>query len=250
MVSMAETREVAKRPPTPIAMGDRGLRLTSLEDAYRFAQYVLASGVAPKGFTTAEQVLIAMQAGAELGFSPMRALSSVTVINGRAGLMGEAAIAKIHESGVCTVPPVIRHEGAGDDRRGVVSFQRKDSPERIECSFSVADAKRAGLWGKNGTWSLYPDDMLEWRAVARMCKRYFGDVLMGLVVAEELRDYPAEVVAIRNLTPPADADPLLAVPVAEVIESVLVPELQQSAPKTCADHGAFDGLFCPTCTAA
>ncbi|HXG58145.1 MAG TPA: hypothetical protein VNL91_03910, partial [Thermoanaerobaculia bacterium] len=209
-------------------MAERGVRLTTLEEAFRFAQAVIKSGLAPKGITTPEQALIAIQAGAELGFSPMRALASVTVINGRAGLWGEAALAKIHQSGVCSRPPVVAIEGEGDERRGVVRFQRHDMPERVEVSFSIAEAKRAGLWGKGGAWSQYPDDMLGWRAVARMCKRYFGDVLLGLTVVEELRDYPVEP---RAVAPPPEPDPLLVQPSnfgAPPIEAEVITEPSQA----------------------
>lgn len=200
---------VVKHPPNAIAMGERGVRLTTLEDAFRFAKAVVQSGLAPKGIDTPEKALIAIQAGAELGFTPMRALSAMTVVNGRPGLYGEAALAKIRESGVCSKPPVVKTVGDGDERRGVIRFQRRDMEEAIEISFSVADAKKAGLWGKSGPWTQYPDDMLEWRAVARAGKRYFSDVLLGLGIAEELQDYPVDH-SLRSVTPPAEPDPLLA----------------------------------------
>lgn len=199
---------VAKKPKAPIAIGERGLRLTTLEEAFRFAEYVIAAGLAPKGVTRPEQALIAMQAGAELGFTPMRSLAAITVINGRAGLMGEAALAKIHEVGVCSQPPIITVEGIGDDRTAKCRFQRRNMPEPVVTTFSVRDAKAAGLWGKDGPWKLYSDDMLQWRAVSRACKRYFGDVTMGLTIAEELRDYPATSEP-RSLAPPSEPDPLL-----------------------------------------
>lgn len=223
-----ESTAVATTGKAPIAMGRHGLQLTTLDEAYRFAQYVIAAGLAPRGMSKPEQVLIAVQAGAELGFSPMRALSAITVINGKPGLMGEAAIAKIQETQVCLIPPVIRIEGEGDARRGVVRFQRKTMPEPVEVDFSVADAKKAHLWGKQGPWTEYPDDMLGWRAVARMCKRYFGDVTMGLTIAEELRDYPAPTNGNgHDPAPPAEPDPLLTNAVhhsapSNVIESEIV----------------------------
>lgn len=207
---MSETVPAVQRAAS-IQMGEHGVRLSTLEDAFRFAKYVIASGLAPKGIDTPEKALIAMQAGAELGFSPMRSLAAVTVINGRAGLMGDAALAKIRQSKVCTLGPIIGVRGEGDARAGFCRFQRIDMAEPTETSFSIADAKRAGLWGKQGPWVQYPNDMLEWRAVARACKRYFGDVLLGLTVMEELRDYPTEVRVERDVTPPSAPDPLLAI---------------------------------------
>jgi hypothetical protein len=204
-----QTQAVVRRTAGDIAVGDRGVRLTTFDEAWRFAKVVVSSGLAPKGIDTPEKALIAIQAGAELGFSPMRALAAVTVINGRAGLMGEAALAKIRESGVCAQPPIIGTKGEGDEHHGFIMFRRADMSEAITATFSVADAKTAGLWGRSGPWTQYPDDMLEWRAVARAAKRYFGDVLLGLTVAEELQDYPVEA-SSRPASPPVEPDPLLA----------------------------------------
>lgn len=206
------------KPAMPtIAFGAGGIELRTFEDAYRFAAAVSKSGLAPKGLETPEKILIALQAGLELGFSPMRALSAVAVVNGRPSLMGEAALAKIRQSGVCKVGPTITTRGQGDAMAGVVRFQRDGMTEPIEVVFSVADAKRAGLWGKSGPWSQYPSTMLEWRAVARAAKLYFSDVLLGLALAEEVQDYPTTPRVERELTARApERDPLLAVVDAEI----------------------------------
>ena len=214
MSEIPKETAVVKKLPLGMEMGDRGLQLRSFEDAYRFAKVVVESNLAPKGLDTPEKVLLAIQMGAELGFSPMRSLSVVVVVNGRPSLMGEGALAKIHEANVCTEPPVVRIAGDGDERKAIVRFQRKDMPQAAECSFSVADAKKAGLWGKTSRsgepspWVLYPDDMLQWRAIARMVKRYFGDVTLGLPIFEEARDYPQAEPQKREAPP--EPDPLLA----------------------------------------
>jgi hypothetical protein len=64
--------------------------------------------------------------------------------------------------------------------------------------FSVADAKRAGLWGKSGPWTQYPRRMLQLRARGFALRDAFPDVLKGLVTAEEAQDYP-------QASPPAEA---------------------------------------------
>lgn len=226
---MSET-DLATVPAKPqvgaIPASETGLQLRSFDDMYRFAQAVVKSkDFAPRGLDTPEKVMLAVQTGMELGFSLMRSLSAVIIVNGRPGLYGEAVLALIHDRGVCSRPPVLTVEGEGDQRRGVCRFQRKDMPEPIETTFSVADAKKAGLWNKsNSAWQTYPDDMLIWRALARAAKRYFSDVTFGLALKEELDDYPA-VAAPRSATPPPEPDPLLAgVLDATIIEPQAVPE--------------------------
>lgn len=220
------TGAVVKRDPNTIAVDDKGIRITTIEQAYEFAATVLKSGLAPSSFNSAEKIMIAVQSGMELGFSPMRALSAVVVVKGKPSLYGEAALALIHDRKVCSRPPVLGVRGTGDDRVGFCRFQRNDMPESVETTFSVADAKKAQLWNKaDSAWATYPEDMLQWRALARAVKRYFGDVTLGLVVAEEARDYPAEA-APRSLNPPAEPDPLLS----GAIDAELVDETEPLAP--------------------
>ena len=219
------TLPATTKPALPtIAFGAGGIELRTFEDAYRFASAVAKSGLAPKGLETPEKILIALQAGLELGFSPMRALSAVAVVNGRPSLMGEAALAKIRQSGVCKLGPTITTRGEGDKLAGVVRFQRDGMSEPLEVTFSVADAKRAGLWGKSGPWTQYPTTMLEWRAVARAAKLYFSDVLLGLALAEEVQDFPTTTRVERELPPRApERDPLLESVVDAEIAAPLAP---------------------------
>ena len=56
----------------PITFGDSGVKLASLEDAYRFANAIVASGFAPRGMEKPEAVLVAIQLGAEIGRASCR----------------------------------------------------------------------------------------------------------------------------------------------------------------------------------
>lgn len=212
--------EAIKQGALTVQMGDRGVKLANLEDAYRFAQAVVQSGLAPKG-DTPQTVLVKLQAGMELGMPPMRALSSLVVVHGRLSMMGEAALAKIRGSGVCTQLDVVA-DGEGEDRAGVVRFKRRDMPGKAtEVRFSVSEAKRAGLLAGDN-WKKYLDDMLIWRAVSRAAKRYFSDVLMGFDVAEVVREYAAPGGSMELPAPSTEPDPLLnaleAAPEARLVE--------------------------------
>src|SRR3546814_17968193 len=52
------------------------------------------------------------------------------------------------------------------------------------------DAKKAGRAGKQGPWSQYPQRMLQMRARAWAMRDGFADVLKGIGIAEEVRDFP------------------------------------------------------------
>src|SRR3546814_4979258 len=52
------------------------------------------------------------------------------------------------------------------------------------------DAKKAGRAGKQGPWSQYPQRMRQMRARAWAMRDGFADVLKGIGIAEEVRDFP------------------------------------------------------------
>lgn len=184
-----QTKELTTRPAPPqagkIAMGAAGMELRTLDDAYRFAQAVVASKLAPQG-DSAETVLIKLQAGAELGLPPMRSLSCLVVVNGRLSMEGVAVLALCRASGKFSKLRT-GTEGDGAGLTGVVDFVRTDTGEADIVRFSMADAKLAKLDTKE-TYRSYPKDMLMWKAVSRFGKQYAADVIMGIDVAEVAPD--------------------------------------------------------------
>lgn len=177
-----ETKEKNKR--LPIAVNSRGLVLRSMDDMWRFACAVKDSGLAPSSFTKPEQILIALQSGAELGMPPMRSLQSLCVINGAARLWGDAPLALVRQSGLLGY--IKEHiKGEGDDRIAICETLRKGDSEPKITSFSVDDAKQAGLWTKKGTWQQYPERMLTYRARSFNLRDNFPDCFGGSTIAEE-----------------------------------------------------------------
>lgn len=174
-----------------------GLALQTFEDAFRFSKLVSGSEFAPKDFRgKPESCLLAIQHGAEVGLSPMQSLQSIAVINGRPCVWGDAALALVQSAAVCDfVYETV--EGEGDNMTATCQAKRKGYDKPTVSTFTVADAKRAGLWGKSGPWSQYPKRMLQLRARGFALRDAFPDVLRGLVTAEEARDYQTETVQVR-----------------------------------------------------
>ena len=167
-----------------------GLALQSFDDAYRFSKMVAASEFAPKDFKgKPESCLLAIQHGSEVGLSPMQSLQSIAVINGRPTIWGDAALALVQSSPVCEYVREFT-EGDGDNMAAVCEAKRRGYPAPTTVRFSVADAKKAGLWGKSGPWTQYPARMLTLRARGFALRNAFADALRGLITAEEAQDYP------------------------------------------------------------
>lgn len=180
---LKETKEENKK--LPIVANGRGLVLRSMEDMWRFACAVRDSGIAPSSFTKPEQILIAIQSGAELGMPPMRALQSFCVINGAARLWGDSPLALVRQSGLLEyIKECI--EGEDNNMVAICETKRKGDPEAKITQFSIEDARQAGLLDKKGTvWKQYPKRMLTYRARSFNLRDNFPDCFGGSTIAEE-----------------------------------------------------------------
>ena len=165
------------------------VQLRSLDDTWRLAKAIYASGLAPTSFKNEQAILVAILMGCELGLGPMQAIQSIAVINGRPSIYGDTALALVRQSGLLE-NYAQEFSGEGESKVAIVKIKRKgESPQ--EFRFSVADAKRAQLWGKN-VWAQYPDRMLMFRARGFALRDCFGDVLRGFRTSEEAQDIPPE----------------------------------------------------------
>jgi hypothetical protein len=167
-----------------------GLALATFDDAFRFAKMVASSDFAPKDFRgKPESCLLAIQHGSEVGLSPMQSLQSIACINGRPSVWGDAALALVIGSPVCEY---VREtvDGEGDAMVATCEAKRRGYEKASVVRFGVADAKKAGLWGKTGPWTQYSRRMLQMRARGFALRDTFPDILRGLVTAEEAQDYP------------------------------------------------------------
>lgn len=158
----------------------------SLEQAMQFCSMLSKSTLVPKDFqNNPGNIFVAIQWGAELGMQPMQAMQNIAVVNGRPSVWGDALIAIVRASPACEY---IREsfEGEGDAIIAICKVKRRGNLEE-ERRFSVEDAKKAGLWGRN-TWASYPKRMLQMRARGWALRDVFPDVLRGMAVAEEAMD--------------------------------------------------------------
>jgi hypothetical protein len=70
-------------------------------------------------------------------------------------------------------------EGDGDQAVAVCEAKRRGYEKPTVARFSMVDAKRAGLAGKQGPWTQYPRRMLQLRARGFALRDCFPDVLKG-----------------------------------------------------------------------
>lgn len=164
----------------------------NIEEALKFADMLSKSNLVPKDFQgNSGNILVAVQWGMELGLQPMQSMQNIAVINGRPSLWGDSVIALVKASPVCEyVVEEVNDNGA------TCKVKRRGELEQVRY-FTVEDAKKANLWGKQGPWTQYPKRMLQMRARSWALRDVFPDVLRGMPIAEELMDTPTE----KDVTP-------------------------------------------------
>lgn len=125
---------------------------------------------------------VALMLGIELGFKPMNALQHISVIQGKPSLDGKGMLSVIHASGLLSDMKV-----DGNDKRCKVTMTRSNGIT-YSATFTIEQAKDAGLIKSGGAWEKYPERMLEWRCVAFCARVLFPDVIGGVYTPEELAE--------------------------------------------------------------
>lgn len=149
-------------------------------------------------------IMVAIQHGIEIGLMPMQALQNVAPINGKPSIYGDAALA------VCRAHPRFSkiEERAPDEalkaQCGECTITTSDGG-RVTRRFSVEDAKRAGLWGKQGPWTNYPGRMLQMRARSWAMRDALPEALKGIAIREEQEDVPVTARTMPTTTKPSEA---------------------------------------------
>lgn len=185
--------------------GRRGFALqpANMSEALEMAKVLAKSQMIPTAYRgKPEDTLVAMMLGCELGLNPIQALQNIAVINGKPSIFGDALVALMLNH-----PSYGGMEESFDEATNTATCTvwRKGGPRHAQ-SFSEADAKLAGLWGKRGhnglptPWVTYPKRMLQMRARAFAIRAQFADALAGLITREEAEDMPVEAIE-RNITP-------------------------------------------------
>ena len=167
-------------------------QLTTFDAVERYAAKICAAGWVPKGYMqngrpNQAMVEVGIMHGQEVGLSPMASLQTIAVINGMPSLWGDGMLAVVEASGLLEDIEE-RFDGEGELLAAVCTVKRRGRPTPVVQRFSIAMAKKAGLWGKSGPWSQYPQRMLTLRARAWALRNGFSDVIKGMRVTEEVID--------------------------------------------------------------
>lgn len=160
----------------------------STAEAMELAKTLASSQLIPKAFQQRPgDVFVAMMWSHSLGIPIVQGLQGIAVINGKPSLYGDALLAVCMGSGQMTDIEET-FTGNADNLTATCKVTRRGKPTPVVSTFSMADARAAGLLGKPGPWKQYTSRMLKMRARAFALRDAFPDVLSGIASAEEMQD--------------------------------------------------------------
>lgn len=196
----------------------------SVEEVYRLATMALKAGMLKRQRTgygdnaveegdeavLARGTMIIMQ-GMEIGVPPMQAVQLLAMINGRITAHSEAVPGLLFANGFKIKETWTGTEMA-DDWTCHIELTRPNGDKHVG-TFSVKEAKQAGLWDQSPTktaygktkpndsaWFRYPKRMLKARALGFAGKDGGSDALKGIQIREEAEDMQ-RVADMRDVTP-------------------------------------------------
>ncbi|MEJ2658706.1 MAG: hypothetical protein P8012_16215 [Desulfobacterales bacterium] len=167
------------RQPAPDFVGNMvTMALGKIDEMHRLATTLLKSNFLPTTIRTPEQAVTVMLKGMELGIPFMEALENISIVKGKPVVQGNVLLAKIAQAGG-------RYKILREDVTGCEIIFSRRGWDDYKASFTIEDAKRAGLAGRD-VWRQYPSTMLKWRAVSKGARTLFPDVTGGMYIPEEL----------------------------------------------------------------
>lgn len=187
---------------------------SNLEAAVKTAQFITSTGMCPKAYQgKPNDAVVAIDFGGGLGLSYMQSLQNIAVINGRPTIWGDAMLA------ICKSKHTLFEycNETFDEKTGTAycEVKRKGQPALVR-SFSMDEAKKAGLWGKLGTWQTHPKRMLQMKARSFGLRDAFPDLLQGIYSSEEM-----EGVDIKDVSPTTPIDASSNIPQTDnVVENI------------------------------
>ena len=128
-----------------------------------------------------EGIFAIVQKSKTVGIDPLEALNGgMYFVQGKVEMSASLMNDLIRRNGHS-----ITKDKASDDTICILHGKRKDNNDTWKESFSIEDAKQAGIY-KN-QWLKYPKDMLFARALSRLARQLFPDVIKGCYVEEEIK---------------------------------------------------------------
>ena len=219
--------ELMKQESSPVMSLQR--EHDQFEFDYRLSKALSASNMTGI-FKTPEQVFTAIQYGRGHGWNPMQSLRNLYPLHGNVHLTAIAAMGLVLPH--ADKPPTIKREKKnGQPYSCTVTYLR--DKEEYSRTFTIDEAKSAGLIKGGGAWTAYAENMLYWRAGMFAAREAFPDILSGVYSIEEITNECAEdyqTKTMKDVSPKTEGTGLLTTLDDIKLEGIAEPQDPQPDP--------------------
>ena len=161
--------------PVRVAEGAEPINLPAL---FQLAEALIQSGMMPDHIRNPGAVVATVLSGQELGLGPMASIRTIHMVKGRPVIGADAQLALLHRAGISS------RWLETSDTVARLALWRHDPADSAEWSYTIADAKRAGLEGRD-VWRKHTAAMLRARCISSAARGYAPEVLMGVYTPDE-----------------------------------------------------------------
>lgn len=131
-----------------------------------------------------QAVLSTIMLGRELGLPAMASLRAVHIIEGKHSLSADAMVALVLKSGFAEYFEPVEF----DAMKSTWETKRKGGRNPQRFTYTIEEARAAGLIKDKSGWSKSPTDMLNARAKSKLARLVYPDVVGGFYTPDELRE--------------------------------------------------------------
>lgn len=209
---------------------------TDLTQMWGLAAKLSASELIPKPLRgKANDVFVVLLAGHELGLSGMQSLRAIRVIEGVPALSAELMVGLVLQSGLAEYFTLVQSDNTG----ATYETKRRGAPAPVRMSFTLEDAKVAGLSQKDN-WKHYPAALCRARSSSALARAVYADVVAGLAITDEIEDIQ-RTAAQRDPAPAARL-----APGTDRLRAALKVETVAGSGEGCGHHAVEQTMHSPT----
>lgn len=165
----------------------------NIDEGLKLCEKLLKSGLLPKTIQTPEQAFVIMVAGREMGLRFMQSFRLLHVFDGKIITSAQLIIGKCKErvsickyfTLICGSSPCQCKHSRPNEPHATWETLRVGAPKPTRITFTLEDAKNAGLLGKDN-WKKYPWQMCQNRGGAVLSRAEYADIVGGLYDEDEI----------------------------------------------------------------
>lgn len=176
-LAKAETRQVVDG-----VTWERALEPQHSGQAFGLAKYLHQSRMFGD-WPNPEAILGVMMTGRSFGLDAVTSLRSFHNIKGKASPSAQLLIGLVKRSPTCEWFRLVE----STPEKATWETKRRDEPEPTRITFTIEQARLAGLLG-NDNWKKRPDTMLRWRAGVELARVVYPDLVTGLYTPDEFAE--------------------------------------------------------------